>query len=140
MKHIVNTKIKYREPFRPFAPVVLEDRASEFFNLKDPEQCYPAKFMLLVDKFKDGQGDKLGAVNHFGTGRLQTIQKEINPLYYDLVRKFGDATGIPVLLNTSFNLRGEPIVTSPENALRTYFNSEIDILVLENCVLSKEKL
>lgn len=138
MKNIINTKIKYREPFRPFAPVMLVERTPDFFDLADPDSCYPAKFTLLVLGFKDKEGEKLGAVNHFGTGRLQTVDRDTNPRYYDIIKKFGDATGIPVLLNTSFNLRGEPIVTSPENALNTYFNSGIDILILENYLLSKE--
>jgi len=139
MKNIVNTKIKYREPFRPFAPVILEERAAEYFDAKDPADCYPARYMLLVHRFKDGKGEEVGAVNHMGTGRLQTIKRETNPMYYEIVRRFGEATGVPVILNTSFNLRGEPIVTTPENAYWTYSQSEIDMLVMDRYLLTKEK-
>ena len=138
MKEVVNTKIKFREPFRPFAPVVLEDRAEEYFDLTEPERQYPARYMLLVHKFKDGKGNEVGAVNHLGTGRLQTIKRETNPRYHDVVRKFDEATGVPMVLNTSFNLRGEPIVTTPANALWTFHNSGIDILVVGNFIVTKE--
>ncbi len=138
MKDLVNIKIKFREPFRPFAPVVLEDRADDYFhNGGKAVKQYPARYMLLVLPIKDGKGDSVKAVNHMGTGRLQTIQREWNPRYYDLIKKFGDATGVPILLNTSFNLRGEPIVTTPANAFNTFSKSGIDLLVLGNFVVSK---
>jgi carbamoyltransferase len=138
MKDIVNTKIKFREPFRPFAPVVLEHRAAEFFDRADLHRHYPARYMLLVHRFKDGKGEAVGAVNHVGTGRLQTIRRETNPRYYRLVERFGEATGVPVLMNTSFNLRGEPIVASPANAYRTFSQSGIDMLVMGDFVIEKE--
>ncbi len=138
MKEVVNTKIKFREPFRPFAPVVLEDRAAEIFEMEDPARQYPARYMLTVQRFKDGMGDKVSAVNHMGTGRLQTVRREWNARYFDIVNKFGEATGVPVVLNTSFNLRGEPIVTTPANAWSTFSNSGIDMLVMENFVVTKE--
>ena len=138
MKEVVNTKIKFREPFRPFAPVVLEDRAADIFEMEDPARHYPARYMLMVQRFKDGMGDKVSAVNHMGTGRLQTVRREWNARYFDIVRKFGEATGIPVVLNTSFNLRGEPIVTTPANAWSTFSNSGIDMLVMDNFVVTKE--
>ncbi|MBI4317857.1 MAG: carbamoyltransferase [Chloroflexi bacterium] len=138
MKHIVNSKIKFREPFRPFAPVILEDRASEFFDgLPDPARHYPARFMLLVLPWKGEAGELIPAVNHLGTGRLQTVRREWNPRYYRLVEKFGESTGIPVLMNTSFNLRGEPIVTSPANAFNTFSKSGIDVLVLDRYVVTR---
>jgi carbamoyltransferase len=93
--------------------------------------------MLTVERFNDGQGEKVPAVNHMGTGRLQTVRREWNPRYYDLVEQFGQATGVPVLMNTSFNLRGEPIVNTPANALKTFGNSGIDTLVLHDYVVSK---
>ena len=131
MKHIVNSKIKFREPFRPFAPVILEERAGEFFDgLSDPKRHYPARYMLLVLPWKGDAGNLIPAVNHLGTGRLQTMRREWNPRYYRLVEKFGEATGVPVLMNTSFNLRGEPIVGSPANAWNTFSKSGIDVLVL----------
>ncbi len=139
MKHIVNSKIKFREPFRPFAPVILEERAGEFFDgLSDPKQLYPARYMLLVLPWKGSTGEMIPAVNHLGTGRLQTLRREWNPRYYRLVQKFGEATGIPVLMNTSFNLRGEPIVASPANAWNTFSKSGIDILLLGRNMIKKQ--
>jgi carbamoyltransferase len=138
MKEIVNTKIKFREPFRPFAPVVLEDRAAEYFDLPSPERHYPARFMLLVNPIPEDKRDKIQAVCHVGgTGRLQTIRREWNPAYYRLVEKFGEATGVPVLLNTSYNLRGEPIVNTPQNALNTFAKSDIDALVMGQFLVGK---
>ena len=137
MKDIVNIKIKFREPFRPFAPVILEENASEFFYGDDIVKQFPARYMLLVLPFKENKGETINAVNHMGTGRLQTIREEWNPRYYRIVKKFGEATGIPVLLNTSFNLRGEPIVTSPANAFNTFSKSGIDVLIMENFVVKK---
>ena len=139
MKDIINSKIKFREPFRPFAPVVLEEHAAQYFDLADPARHYPARYMLLVHKLRDGKGEQVAAVNHLGTGRLQTIRRDTNAPYYDIVEKFGEATGVPVVLNTSLNLRGEPIVTTPANAFRTFSNSGIDLLVLGNYVVTKEK-
>jgi carbamoyltransferase len=137
MKDLVNVKIKFREPFRPFAPVILEDAVGRFFEGGDVARQYPARYMLLVLPFKAEAAGTVGAVNHMGTGRLQTIREEWNPRYYGLVRRFGEATGVPVLLNTSFNLRGEPIVTSPADAYKTFRQSGIDVLVLENYMIRK---
>lgn len=139
MKEIVNSRIKFREPFRPFAPVVLEDRAAEYYQGIDEARChYPLRYMLMVYKTKDGKGEEIQAVTHEGgSGRMQTVREEWNPLYYAAVRKFGDETGVPVLLNTSFNLRGEPIVTTPLNALNTFARSDIDALYMENYVIRK---
>ena len=137
MKDLVNIKIKFREPFRPFAPVILEEAVGEFFDGGDIVRQYPARYMLLVLPFKKDGGAAISAVNHMGTGRLQTIRREWNPRYYNLVRRFGEATGVPVLLNTSFNLRGEPIVASPADAYHTFRQSGIDVLVLENFMIRK---
>ncbi len=138
MKDIVNSKIKFREPFRPFAPVILEEEASRFFPaLKDVEQQYAIRFMLTVCAYDEDEGKKVPAVNHMGTGRLQTVRKDWNPRYYRLVELFKQATGVPVLINTSFNLRGEPIVNTPANAMSTFSNSGIDTLVLENILVRK---
>jgi carbamoyltransferase len=131
MKEIVNTKIKFREPFRPFAPVVLEERASEYFHMPTSDHYYPPRFMLMVTSVPEDKQDQIQAVCHQGgTGRLQTIRREWNPAYYDVVAKFGQATGIPVLLNTSYNLRGEPIVNTPQNALHTFRESGLDALAM----------
>ena len=138
MKEVVNLKIKFREPFRPFAPVVLEERTAEYFELPAPERYYPARFMLLVTPIPQDKQDQIQAVCHVGgTGRLQTIRREWNPAYYRVVEKFGEATGVPVLLNTSYNLRGEPIVTTPQNALNTFAKSDIDALVMGQFLVSK---
>ena len=138
MKEIVNKKIKFREPFRPFAPVIAESRAAELFEgFHEPERHYPARYMLLVLPWTADAAAKVPAVDHEGTGRLQTVRREWNPRYYDLVERFGDATGVPVLLNTSFNLRGEPIVASPADAWQTFSNSGIDVLVMGNHVVRK---
>jgi carbamoyltransferase len=137
MKEIVNTKIKFREPFRPFAPVILEEAVPQYFQLPDIENLYPARCMLLVAPFLEEPGQQVPAVNHFGTGRLQTVRREWNPRYYDVVKTFGNATGVPILMNTSFNLRGEPIVNTPSNALNTFGKSELDTLVMDNFVVRK---
>ena len=137
MKDLVNVKIKFREPFRPFAPVILEENAEDFFQGDGLAQQFAARYMLLVLPFKESKGEAINAVNHMGTGRLQTIREEWNPRYYRIVKKFGEATGIPVLLNTSFNLRGEPIVNTPADAFHTYSNSGVDVLVLENFMIRK---
>jgi carbamoyltransferase len=137
MKDTVNIKIKFREPFRPFAPVILESRTEDYFHGRNIARQYPARYMLLVLPLREDKADQVSAVNHMGTGRLQTIRREWNPRYYSIVEKFGQATGVPVLLNTSFNLRGEPIVTTPANAYNTFSKSGIDVLVLENFMIRK---
>jgi carbamoyltransferase len=139
MKEVVNTKIKFREPFRPFAPVILRDRAVEYFDYPDVEKHEAPRYMLMVSPIKSEKQGLIQAVCHQGTGRLQTIERETNPRYYGLIERFGAATGIPVLLNTSFNLRGEPIVSSPQDAFNTFSNSDIDILVLGPYVVRKPK-
>lgn len=137
MKEVVNTKIKFREPFRPFAPVILRDRAPEFFDYAEVAEHEAPRYMLMVAPFKDEVKDRVEAVNHEGTGRLQAIDRESNPRYYDIVKNFGDATGVPVMLNTSFNLRGEPIVDTPLNAFNTFRNSDIDLLALGSYLVRK---
>jgi carbamoyltransferase len=94
--------------------------------------------MLLVADVKEDKREQIPAVTHVdGTGRLQTVFEETNPLYYRLIQRFGEATGTPVVLNTSFNLRGEPIVATPENAYRTFTRSEMDVLVMGSYVITK---
>ncbi len=138
MKAIVNAKIKFREPFRPFAPVVLQEHAAELYGVSEPERHYPPRYMLMVfDVPPDKQHITPATTHQGGTSRIQTVRREWNGRYYDLVKTFGERTGVPVLLNTSFNLRGEPIVSSPADAFKTFSNSGIDILVLENFVVHK---
>src|SRR3989454_1125952 len=130
MKDIVNTKIKFREPYRPFAPSVLVERAHEFYDLKDAERHYPARFMLLVVDVDDAKREVVPAPTHVdGTARLQTVFRDTNPRYHRLIETFGKATGVPVLLNTSFNLKGEPIVNTPAEAFSTFARSGMDMLV-----------
>ena len=138
MKEIVNTKIKFREPFRPFAPVVLRERAPEYFDYPQVAEHDTPRYMLMVAPIKEDKQTEIHAVNHEGTGRLQSIDRETNSRYYDIVRQFGEATGVPIVLNTSFNLRGEPIVNSPREAYNTFRNSDIDMLVLGSHIVRKD--
>jgi carbamoyltransferase len=139
MKDLVNVKIKYREPFRPFAPSVLTERAEEYFRLPDPGRHYPARYMLYVVDVVEGKRAVIPAVTHVdGTARLQAVREETAPRYYRLIERFGKATGVPVLLNTSFNLKGEPIVNTPAEAYRTFVQSGMDILVLGDHLIEKD--
>lgn len=137
MKDIINNKIKFREPFRPFAPSVLSEKAEEYFDFDSSKSSYPARFMLLVVPVRDEQQYNVPAISHQGTARIQTVHSVANPLYHDLIKNFGEATGVPLLLNTSFNVRGEPIVNTPDDALNTFSNSGIDTLVMGNFVVRK---
>jgi carbamoyltransferase len=139
MKDIVNTKIKFREPYRPFAPSVCADAAERYFDLPNACSHYPARFMLLVVPVRPEHHATLPAITHVdGSGRLQTVFKDASPLYYSLIERFGRATGVPVILNTSFNLKGEPIVTTPANAHNTFAKSDMDMLVLGNVLVRKK--
>ncbi len=139
MKDIVNTKIKFREPYRPFAPSVLEERAADWFDLEEPARHYAARFMLLVAPVREAVRAQIPAVTHVdGTARLQTVRADTNARYHRLIRAFGDATGVPVILNTSFNLRGEPIVRTPDEAFSTFTRSGMDALVLDRTIIYKD--
>jgi carbamoyltransferase len=139
MKDIVNAKIKFREPYRPFAPSVLAECTEAYFDLPGAVKHYPARYMLYVVPVKESKQSAIPAITHVdGTGRLQTVFREQNPRYYRLIERFGQATGVPLLLNTSFNLRGEPIVNTPANAFNTFSKSEMDALVLENYLIEKQ--
>jgi carbamoyltransferase len=117
---------------------VLVERAGEFFELDEPARHYPARFMLYVVNVKQGKQHLLPATTHVdGTARLQTVHRDMSPNYYRLIERFGEATGVPVLLNTSFNLRGEPIVNTPSEAFQTFSRSDMDLLVVENCLVHK---
>lgn len=131
-KELLNAKIKRRESFRPFAPSILKEYASGFF-----EQDDLVPFMEKVFVIKEDKRDLIPAVTHFdGTGRLQTVDKEISPDYYNLIDTFRRKTGIPVLLNTSFN-ENEPIVNTPSEAVSCFLRTDMDMLVMENVVLEK---
>jgi carbamoyltransferase len=142
MKRVVNEKIKFREPFRPFAPAVLEERAHEYFEMnREISEHAPENFMLAVVAVKPDQQSRIPAVTHAdGSARVQLVRRDVSPRFHALISAFADRTGVPVLLNTSFNLRGEPIVTSPYDALNTFAWSGMDFLVLENCLVSREDI
>lgn len=130
MKDILNEKIKHREKFRPFAPSILEEYVSEYFELE-----IPSPYMLLVAKVK--KPDIMPAVTHVdGTGRLQTVSKMANPLYYGLINEFYNKTGVPILINTSMNVRGEPIVNTPKQAFGMLLKTDMDYLILGNYIIS----
>jgi carbamoyltransferase len=153
MQKNLNLKVKYRESFRPFAPAVLREDASEWFDL-----ACDSPYMLLVAEVRQGKRrlmtadeqalfgiDKLNvsrseipAVTHVDySARIQTVHRDTNPLFHRLLSRFKALTGCPILVNTSFNVRGEPIVCTPEDAFRCFMGNELDLLVVGNCVLQK---
>jgi carbamoyltransferase len=135
MKDVLNARVKFREPFRPFAPSVLEERAAECF---EGEGSSP--FMLVVRRTRPARLEALRAVTHVdGGARVQTVSRRVNPAYHDLIAEFARLTGVPVVLNTSFNVRGEPIVNTPKEALRCFFTCDLDFLVLGDHVLWKDR-
>lgn len=154
MQSKMNLKIKYRESFRPFAPTVLREEVAKWFELKEE-----SPYMLLVAQVKEDKKlnsdtpdkilsglDKLKlkrsqiqAVTHVDfSARVQTVKREDNPLYYDLINKFYQKTGCPVIINTSFNVRGEPLVESPTDAFRCFMRTEMDYLALGCFLLDKK--
>ncbi len=134
MKDILNEKVKHRESFRPYAPSVILEEAKEYFEL----DC-PSPFMLLVARVREDKRKIIPAVTHVdGTARIQTVSREENSLYYDLIQRFKDITGVPLIINTSFNVRGEPIVCSPEDAYQCFLKTEMDCLVMENFLIKKQ--
>jgi carbamoyltransferase len=137
MQEILNLKVKHREKFRPFAPVVCEDDALKYFDCDTPIPR-PTDFMLMVYPIKKEWQKKIPAVTHVdGSGRLQTIRRDYNPLYYDLIKEFGKLSTIPILINTSFNIRGEPIVCSPKDAYRCMMGTGIDYLVMGKILIKR---
>jgi carbamoyltransferase len=132
MKDVLNKRIKHRETYRPFAPSVLEEKAAEIF-----ERSEPSPFMLMVYKVMEGQRARIPAVTHVDdTGRLQTVSASTNPRYHALITEFDRQTGVPLVLNTSFN-EHEPIVTTPTEALNCYLKTKMDVLALGNWVLTR---
>jgi carbamoyltransferase len=132
MKDVLNSRIKLREPFRPFCPSVPAECAGDFF-----ENDYPSPFMVMAYKIKPAMRAAIPAVVHNdGTGRLQTVEQDVNPLYWKLIRAFGDRTGVPVLLNTSFN-ENEPIVDTPAQAIDCFLRTRMDVLSIGNYLLLK---
>lgn len=136
MKDVINAKVKFREAFRPFAPAVLKERAHEYFDMPPGME---APYMLLVPKVLPDKHAVIPAVTHEdGTGRVQTVTEEQNGRYYRLIKRFGEITGVPVVINTSFNVRGEPIVCTPRDAYNTFVNTGIDVLVMGNYILTEK--
>jgi carbamoyltransferase len=137
MKDILNEKIKHRESFRPFAPSILEEFTSDYFEFASGRFSEILPYMLLVARVK--KPDKIPAVTHVdGTGRLQTVSRNINPLYYDLINKFFKITNVPVVVNTSMNVRGEPIVNTPQHALNMLTKTDMDYLVIGNYIIQRQ--
>jgi carbamoyltransferase len=135
MKEKINGIIKYREGYRPFAPAVLGEAAHRFFDVPVGYECH---FMEKVVPVRKEQRHALAAVTHVdGSCRLQTVQRDQNPPFYDLIEQFAKITGIPILLNTSFNINGEPIVHSPDDALNTFFDSGLRYLAIEDFMIEK---
>ncbi|MEK6677143.1 MAG: carbamoyltransferase [Planctomycetota bacterium] len=136
MKDVINAKVKFREAFRPFAPAVLKEHAHEYFDMPEGMDM---PYMLLVPSVLPHMRKVIPAVTHEdGTGRVQTVTEEHQPRYYRVIRAFGQKTGVPVVINTSFNVRGEPIVCTPEDAYDTYVKTGIDALIIGNCVLTQK--
>ncbi len=134
MKDILNARVKFRESFRPFAPSVPEERCGEYFNTD-----YPSPYMILVYDVRKDMLDKVPAITHVdGTGRVQTVCRRHNPRYHELIEHFGDATGVYCVLNTSFNIRGQPIVNTPDDAIECYAKTGMDALFLGDYLLCKE--
>jgi len=132
MKDILNTRIKYREPFRPFCPSILAERVGEYFEID-----YSSPFMVMAYKIKPSQRDRIAAVTHGdGTGRLQTVERDVNPLYWKLIREFDELAGVPVLLNTSFN-ENEPIVSTPAEAIACFLRTRMDLLAIGSYLVYK---
>jgi carbamoyltransferase len=155
MQSVMNLKIKYRESFRPFAPAVKAEKVSEWFDMdrKSPYMLIVAPVasdkripmtdeqekLFGIDKLNIARS-KIPAVTHVDySARIQTIHQDTNPRFYDLIEHFEKRTDCPILINTSFNVRGEPIVASPEDAYRCFMRTEMDYLVLENCLLEKKQ-
>src|SRR5207245_7885838 len=134
MKNILNSKIKRRESFRPFAPSILREAVPDWFEVDDD-----VPFMMQVYPIRADKRSQIPAVTHVdGSGRLQTVSRHTNPRYWNLIKAFERATGVPMLLNTSFN-ENEPIVLRPEEALDCFLRTSMDVLVMGNQTLERQK-
>jgi carbamoyltransferase len=133
MKDVLNARVKHREAFRPFAPSVTAEAAADYFV-----GVSESPHMLLVFDVKPEQRERVPAITHVdGTARVQTVRAETNPRYHALLEAFGRRTGVPMLINTSFNVRGEPIVCTPEDAVRCFLGTQMDHLVLGDLVCTR---
>jgi carbamoyltransferase len=134
MKDILNERVKHREWFRPFAPAILEECLEDYFDCG-----HITPYMLLVYNVLEHKKSEIPATAHVdGTGRVQTVREEQNPKFYNLIKEFQKKTGVPVILNTSFNVQGEPVVCTPEDAVKCFIGTEIDVLVLGNYIVYKK--
>ena len=136
MRDHLNNKVKFRENFRPFAPAVLSEYQKDFFEINQN-----SFHMLIASKVKENKKDDISAVVHVdGSARVQTVNHNSNRKFYELLKEFYNLTNIPVLLNTSFNIKGQPIVNDPRDAIETFKKTKIDILSIGNFLLKKEDL
>ena len=134
MKDKLNLRVKKREYFRPFAPSILEERVSEFFEM--PKNSL-SPYMVMSGIVKKDKREIIPAVTHAdNTARVHTVNKKVNPKYWNLINEFGKITGVPVLLNTSFN-ENEPIVCTPEHAVKSFLKTDFDILSIGNFIVTK---
>ena len=134
-KDVVNIKIKFRESFRPFAPTVLEERVSDWFELDQP-----SPYMLLVAQVREDRRTIPSVTHVDGSARIQTVNRQQNAMYYDLIKRFEERTGCPVIINTSFNVRGEPIIMTPHDAYMCFMRTNMDYLVMDHFVLDKREM
>ena len=135
MKDKVNDVVKFRENWRPFAPSVLLERFPDYF-----EPNAPSPFMILTHTVRPEKRAVIPAVTHVdGSARIQTVDRAVNPRHWELISEFERMTGVAVIMNTSFNLRGEPIVCEPKDAIRPFFSSGLDFLVMGDCVVAKSE-
>ena len=133
MKDRINAAIKFREPFRPFAPSVLAERSQDYFVEIDD-----SPFMILVTDVRPERRASVPAITHAdGTGRLHTVERQVNPLFWQLIHRFEELTGVPLVLNTSFNVRGQPIINTPGEALATFYTSGLDVLIMDHFLVEK---
>jgi carbamoyltransferase len=130
MKEVLNDRVKRREPFRPFAPSILAENVGDYFA-----QTHPSPAMLMVYEVQENQRPQVPAVTHVdGTGRLQTVTRDLNERFYDLIQAFHKRTGVPLVLNTSFN-ENEPIVCTPRDAIDCFLTTRIDVLYIGNYMI-----
>lgn len=138
MKDLLNQYVKFREPFRPYAPAIMEEYVEEWFEI-EPGRKVP--FMESVHLIKPEKAPLIPAVNHYdGTGRVQTVSYDTNPSFYQLIRQFHKLTGVPIVLNTSLNINAMPIVCTPGDAIDCFFASGLDVLVMGNCIIDKKSV
>ena len=133
MKDYLNSRVKFREEFRPFAPAILENHANDYFKINQSSQ-----HMLIAVQAKNKKDQISATVHNDNSSRVQTVSKEMNERFYNLINEFYKISKVPVLLNTSFNVKGQPIVNTPKEAIETFLKTNIDVLAIENYILTKQ--